>query len=92
MLVHIVGHGYVCVQKLILLLLTPTIATVVISSTVLAAMLAVVPALGTYWACLPAVLDLWLAQGKKFHAITLAVCQFLPTLFVDATIYTEINE
>ncbi|XP_054266292.1 transmembrane protein 245 isoform X2 [Macrosteles quadrilineatus] len=59
---------------------------------VLAAMLAVVPALGTYWACLPAVLDLWLAQGKKFHAITLAVCQFLPTLFVDATIYTEINE
>ncbi|XP_046673239.1 transmembrane protein 245 [Homalodisca vitripennis] len=59
---------------------------------VFAAMLAVVPALGTYWACLPAVIDLWLAQGKNIHAITLAVCQFLPTLFVDATIYTEINE
>lgn len=58
---------------------------------VLAAILAVVPALGTYWACLPAVLDLWLAQGKNIQALILAVCQFLPTTIVDATIYNEIH-
>lgn len=75
----------------VLLAYNPSINLFLIVS-VLAAMLAVVPALGTYWACLPAVLDLWLAQGKTLHAVTLAICQFLPTLFVDATIYNEINE
>uniref|UniRef100_A0A1B6D8U2 Transmembrane protein 245 n=2 Tax=Clastoptera arizonana TaxID=38151 RepID=A0A1B6D8U2_9HEMI len=59
--------------------------------TVLATILAVVPVLGTYWACLPGVIDLWLVQGKNIHAIVLACFQFLPTTIVDATIYNEIN-
>ncbi|KAK9746388.1 hypothetical protein QE152_g6196 [Popillia japonica] len=59
--------------------------------TVLASVLAAAPFLGTYWACFPAVLDLWLAQAKPFYAILMAIFQFLPTSIVDTTIYGEIK-
>lgn len=64
---------------------------VVYLPSVLAATLAVVPFLGPYWACLPACLDLWLAQERGLQAIMLFVFQFLPSSLVDTAIYKEIK-
>ena len=58
---------------------------------VLAAVLAAMPFLGTYFAAVPAVIDLWLVNGRQLEAAAIFLAHYLPTLFVDAAMYSEIK-
>jgi len=58
---------------------------------VLAAVLASMPFLGTYFAAVPAIIDLWLVNGRQLEAALIFLAHYLPTLFVDAAMYSEIK-
>ena len=56
-----------------------------------AAIFAFLPILGTYWAALPGVLELWLIGNQPFYAVCFLVLHFLPTYVVDMAIYSDIK-
>lgn len=64
---------------------------VVYLPSVLAAILGVVPFLGTYWACIPAVLELWLSQGHSMLALVMILAFYIPTSWVNGFVYEEIK-
>ncbi len=50
-----------------------------------------IPVVGPYWIAIPAVLELWLVEGKLVVALTLTALALLPAMFVDSLIYGEIE-
>ncbi|XP_060582573.1 transmembrane protein 245-like isoform X2 [Ruditapes philippinarum] len=57
----------------------------------LAAVFGAMPFLGTYLACFPAVLELWLVKDQFILAMVFLVIHFLPAYVVDTAIYSEIK-
>ncbi|XP_063221270.1 transmembrane protein 245 [Bacillus rossius redtenbacheri] len=58
---------------------------------VLAAVFGAVPFVGTYWAGIPAAIDLWLIKDSGLSALLLMACHFLPTSIVNTAFYMEIK-
>ena len=56
-----------------------------------AAVAGVVPFVGSYWACLTGVLELWLIRGHSLLAVTFFVLHLLPSYVVDQAIYAEVK-
>ncbi|KFD57758.1 hypothetical protein M513_01428, partial [Trichuris suis] len=59
---------------------------------IIAAAVAAVPVAPPWFACLPGVLELWLVNGENMLAILLLLCSILPSLFVNTTFYTKLDD
>ena len=54
-------------------------------------MFAAIPFVGTYWAAVPGVIELWLVNGQYISAIVLFIAHMLPAYIVDTAIYSGIK-
>ena len=59
---------------------------------IISALFAVLPLIGTYWFCIPGLLELWLIYDSPVMAILFVIMHLLPyILSVDRSIYSEIK-
>lgn len=56
-----------------------------------AAIFAAIPFVGAYWACLPAVVELWLVKGQGLAALACLIAHMVPAYVVDTAILREIK-
>ena len=66
-------------------------ARLVYIPSVTAALLGAVPFIGSYWASIPAVMELWLIHGLGWKSLLMLACCLFPTYVVDSAIYAEIK-
>jgi predicted PurR-regulated permease PerM len=66
-------------------------ARLVYIPSVTAALLGAVPFIGSYWASIPAVLELWLVHSLGWKSLLMLTCCLFPTYVVDSAIYAEIK-
>jgi predicted PurR-regulated permease PerM len=65
--------------------------SIVYLPSIVAALFGFLPLLGTYWAALPGLLELWLIKNNPIQAILFILTHLLPTYMVDNAIYSEIK-
>lgn len=58
---------------------------------VISTILGAIPLMGTYWAALPGVLELWCVRGSYWQALLLMFLHLLPWYFMDTALYAEIK-
>ncbi|KAM7535675.1 hypothetical protein Aperf_G00000097422 [Anoplocephala perfoliata] len=64
---------------------------IVVLPSIIATILGAIPLMGTYWAVLPGVVELWCLRGSYWQALLLLLLHLLPYYFLDTALYTEIK-
>nr|CDS27487.1 protocadherin 11 [Hymenolepis microstoma] len=64
---------------------------IVVLPSIIATILGAIPLMGTYWAVLPGVVELWCLRGSYWQALLLLLLHLLPWYFLDTELYTEIK-
>ena len=59
--------------------------------TVLATIAGAIPFIGPYWISIPAVLEVWLVDGRPLAAVSIFILSLLPAFFVESIINNEIE-